>query len=166
MSKSDGKIIAIKFTLPLVGDVSGNESAFTITGKEYLYTDGSDNNGVLVDKTYTIVSTQTHPTETKTIQLLLSKGFNNAVGNMTVKYNQTNGNLAGSGGIVESFEEIFSPTELVEQGNPRVREYISATVDATIMLVEIVQFKAYSREYISASIDGTIEFIYVGDVNP
>ena len=49
MSKGDGLKIGIKFTEDLVGDVSGNESAFAITGQEYEYV-----NGVLVDREYQV----------------------------------------------------------------------------------------------------------------
>lgn len=38
MSKFFGSKIAIKFTQPLIGDVEGNESAFTVTGQEPQYT--------------------------------------------------------------------------------------------------------------------------------
>ena len=62
MSKAEGKKIGIKFTLPLVGDVSGNQGAFTVTGKEYQYTDGPDNNGVLFNKTYQVESVERYPT--------------------------------------------------------------------------------------------------------
>lgn len=58
MSKAEGKKIGIKFTLPLVGDVEGNENAFTVSGQEYQYTDGPDNNGPLVDKTYEVESVE------------------------------------------------------------------------------------------------------------
>lgn len=49
MSKGLGQKIGIKFTEDLIGDVSGNESAFTITGQEYKYV-----NGPLVDKEYQV----------------------------------------------------------------------------------------------------------------
>jgi len=49
MSKGEGKKIVIKFTKDLVGDVSGNESAMTITGQEFQHVDGP-----LLDKEYLI----------------------------------------------------------------------------------------------------------------
>ena len=49
MSKESGQKIAIKFTEDLAGDVSENEAAFTVTGKEYQYV-----NGPLLDKEYQI----------------------------------------------------------------------------------------------------------------
>jgi hypothetical protein len=54
MSKGEGRNIVIKFTDDLVGDVSDNINAFTITGKEYQWVDGPDNNGPLLDKEYAI----------------------------------------------------------------------------------------------------------------
>lgn len=58
MSKTEGKRIIIDFTLPLNGNVTGNEDAFTISGKEFLYVDGPDNNGKLIDKEYTVESVE------------------------------------------------------------------------------------------------------------
>ncbi len=54
MSKGEGRNIIIKFTDDLVGDVSDNINAFTVTGKEYQWVDGPDNNGPLLDKEYVI----------------------------------------------------------------------------------------------------------------
>lgn len=54
MSKAEGRNIIIKFTDDLVGDVSDNINAFTVTGKEYQWVDGPDNNGLLLDKGYQI----------------------------------------------------------------------------------------------------------------
>ena len=53
MSKAEGKKIAVKFTMPLVGDVSGNVSAFSVTGQEYQYV-----NGPKLDKSYTVDSVE------------------------------------------------------------------------------------------------------------
>lgn len=59
MSKGDGKIIAIKFTEPLHGDVAGNETHFTISGKEYEYV--GDVNGELIDTEYEVGSVERCP---------------------------------------------------------------------------------------------------------
>lgn len=37
MTKGDGEKIAIRFTEPLVGDVSGNEAYFDVSFQEYSY---------------------------------------------------------------------------------------------------------------------------------
>ena len=60
MSKGDGKIIAIKFTEPLLGDVTGNETHFTISGKEYEYVGVV--NGELIDTEYEVDKVERYPT--------------------------------------------------------------------------------------------------------
>lgn len=56
MSKGEGLKIGIKFTEDLVGDISGNESAFTIAGKEYKYV-----HGALIDKEYQVEMVERYP---------------------------------------------------------------------------------------------------------
>lgn len=56
MSKSDGLKIGIRFTEDIVGDISGNESAFTITGQEYQYV-----NGPLIDGNYLVDKVERYP---------------------------------------------------------------------------------------------------------
>lgn len=57
MSKAEGKKIAVKFTMPLLGDVTGNVSAFGVTGQEYQYI-----NGPIINKNYTVTSVERPPT--------------------------------------------------------------------------------------------------------
>lgn len=65
MSKSEGLKIGIKFTEDLVGDVSGNESAFKVTGQEYKYVGGP-----LIDKQYVVDKVERYP-----IQKIWEVGF-------------------------------------------------------------------------------------------
>ena len=58
MSKGLGSKIGIKFTDDLIGDVAGNESAFSVTGKEYNYI-----NGPLIDKEYLIDKVERYPVQ-------------------------------------------------------------------------------------------------------
>lgn len=58
MSKGDGLKIGIKFTEDLVGDVSGNEPAFAITGQEYKYVGGP-----LIDKQYVVGKIERYPVQ-------------------------------------------------------------------------------------------------------
>lgn len=58
MSKSEGLKIGIKFNEDLAGDVNENKSAFTITGKEYKYVNGS-----LLDKTYIVDKVERYPVD-------------------------------------------------------------------------------------------------------
>lgn len=142
------------------------ENAFIITSKEYQWVDGPNNNGDLIDNSYLVKSIQNHPTEENSIQLLMENSFRNAVGNIIIEYNQALGTLAGSGGMVESFTETFIPTDLIEQGNPRVREYISGGINGSIEFIVIEKVTAYTLEYISASVSGTINLIHINDINP
>ena len=57
MSKGEGRKIAIKFTDDLVGDVAGNEGAFSVKGKEYNHV-----NGVLIDGDYQVEKVERYPT--------------------------------------------------------------------------------------------------------
>lgn len=56
MSKGFGQQIAIKFTEDLVGDISGNELAFSVNGKEFKYVNGS-----LIDGDYQIKTIERYP---------------------------------------------------------------------------------------------------------
>ena len=56
MSKGEGLKIGIKFTQDIVGDISGNELAFKVTGQEYKYI-----NGPLIDGDYQIASVERYP---------------------------------------------------------------------------------------------------------
>ena len=101
------------------------------------------------------------------ISLIFGSGkFNNVVGNLTVEYNDSLGNLSGEDGKVESFNKTFLPSGLVAKENPRFREYIDASIDGVINLVEIIKIGISSREYIQASFDGQINLIYIDPVNP
>lgn len=146
--KGKGKKIAIKFTENIVGDVTGNESAFTVTGQEYLYTQGLDYNGPLIDCEYEVDTVEMHPTEEKTLRLTM-KGhneFNSVVGKLTVAYDALIGTLAGKGGAVESFEKEFAPAELVATPNPGVTEFVSvAPVVITAELIPVEYLDAFDK---------------------
>ena len=66
MSKADGQLIAIKFTLPITSDVSTLDvSAFTVTGQEYNYVPG----GELVAGDYEIDSVEAYNSASSDIDL-------------------------------------------------------------------------------------------------
>lgn len=172
MSKGEGKKIAIKFTQPLVGNVTGSTNAFTVTGQEYQYTDGLDNNGALINKTYTVVSISNHPSEANSILLEFTNEFRNVQGLITINYNQALGTLEGTRGAVQSFIKTFLPEDL-EEGLTRTggryghTEYIQASFGGNIGLKRMTKEKVYaSAENITASVDGTIYFIHIDDINP
>lgn len=172
MSKPEGKKIAIKFTQPLIGDVTGNENAFIVTGQEYQYIDGPNNNGQLVNKTYTVTSISNHPTEPNSILLEFTNEFKNAQGSLTISYNQALGTLTGAGGAVVSFVETFFP-EALQEGLTRTgggyghTEFIQASISGNIELKFIEKLSAYApAEYIQASVSGVIQLKHIDDINP
>lgn len=56
------------------------------------------------------------------------KRFRNAEGDLTVKYDHTEGNLAGAGGPVQSFEEDFTPESLWRLPKPYGEEKIKVSL--------------------------------------
>ena len=168
MSKGEGKKIAIQFTDELVGDVSGNEEAFTVTGKEYKYV-----NGPLIDMGYPIKTVERYPTLPQD-KILLNFGdlnterFNNVEGNITIKYDATKGNLSGRGGAVESFERSFLPTGLFQVPNPNAEEYVSvAPVEVVAVLNDVEYIGGFGNENITvAPFEVTVLLQDVGEINP
>jgi hypothetical protein len=164
MSKALGKKIAVKFTMPLVGEVTGNASAFSITGQEHKYI-----NGPIINKTYTITSVTAHPTEPRT--LLITVGdfarFNNVEGQLKVSYNSALGTLAGVGGAVKSFETLFSPLDLKREINPNDEETIRGTISSATVEYSIVQYlNAYHQHTVNAVASVALEYTDVTIVNP
>ena len=105
----------------LIGDmiININAGAFTVKGNERSFPDG-----VLVEREYPVHSVDEHPLLDEQHVLLtmvpltgpesLGGGrFRDVVGNLTVAYDMTKGNLAGIGGAVLSFEDVFTPTDLL-----------------------------------------------------
>ena len=145
MSKGDGLKIGIKFTEDIVGDVSGNKNAFTITGKEYKYV-----NGVLINKTYSpIISVEKHPTVPNSILLTMDwwRRFNNVEGQIAISYDATKGSLTGAGGAVESFEVSFNPQDLIQTPNPNAEELILAyPYEILLELKDMERINAYAKD--------------------
>ena len=74
MSKGDGLKIGIKFTEDIVGDATGNESAFTITWKEYKYV-----NGNLIDGNYQVDKVERYPSTSLHTEDFTTGNLNNIV---------------------------------------------------------------------------------------
>jgi hypothetical protein len=166
MSKAEGKKIAVKFTMPLTGDVTGNVAAFSVTGQEYKYV-----NGPLLDKSYTIISVESHPTEPRALLITVDQfsRFNNVEGQLKVSYNSALGTLVGVGGAVQSFDVYFTPTDLLREINPNDEETIRASIAATLEYSVMQYLSASSTEEhtITATIaTATVEYTDVTIVNP
>lgn len=132
MSKGEGRKIAIKFTEDLVGDVRGNESAFTITGQEYKYV-----NGPLIDGNYLV-----DKVEKKGINDLLRTDVNGVVefiintNEVGIDYSKLEWSIAAQGyisetGIVNDLtEEVLIEVVLEKNQLPDI-EGLVLQLDAT-----------------------------------
>ncbi len=165
-----GQIITIKFTDSIVAEsIDGNISAFKVTGKEYQWVDGPDNNGPLIDKEYQVVAVVPHPTlGDNHIRIIFDdySRFPSVVGDITVEYDTSLGNLAGSGGPVESFTEEFTPTGLVQKPNPGPAENFKMTAAAAVDLLKVEYNNRYAVENFKITAAATITLTFVGVVNP
>ena len=143
MSKGQGQKIAIKFTEEILGDVSSNVAAFSVSGKQYKYV-----NGPLLDMTYQVVGVEMHPTELKTILLTFAdlSRFPTVEGDLTISYDASEGDLAGIGGAVESFTRVFTPLDLIPEPNPNQAETITVVPIITLDYQEVAYLKGYAKE--------------------
>jgi len=141
----------------------GNEIAFTVEGKERKHI-----NGVLIDGDYEVYKVEPHPTEERTILLIMNplKRFNNVEGDLTVKYDASKGSLSGRGGAVESFEVSFTPEELVPKPNPYAPERITVSPNISADFIKIYYSSRYASEKITATPNISVEFIKADVINP
>lgn len=132
MSKGKGRKIAIKFTEDLVGDVSGNEDAFTITGQERIHVDGE-----FIDGDYQVESV-----EKKGINDLLRTDVNGVVefiidtNKVGIDYSELEWSIAAQGYISKTgiendlTEEVLIEVVLERNQFPNI-EGLVLQLDAT-----------------------------------
>jgi hypothetical protein len=154
------------YTLKILEAVpAGNELAFSITGKEYQYVNGS-----LLNKIYKPISVESHPTEPKSILITMDwwGRFNNVEDKIKVLYDASKGSLTGAGGAVESFEVQFTPEDLIQTPNPNEEELIKAyPYEIVLDLNELTFINAYSQEYVKAyPYEIVLELKHVSEINP
>lgn len=160
---ADGEQIAIRFTQPLIGDVIGNEDAFTISFDEYNYVPG----GTTATVTRTLDSVTAGDTADVIILTLPSGNVNsiqNAAGDVTVSY--AGGTLAGEGGAVEQFELDFTPEDLIFKGDQNDAEHIEiSNISATGTLMHIYYTDTKTDEHIEiANITATGTLTNIHDI--
>ena len=163
MSKGRGKKIAIKFDKPLLGDVSGNEAAFTVTGMErnpLFY-------GEPALKEYHVAAVERYPETDDTILLTFDEAnrFNNVEGDITVAYDQNVGNLSGIR-AVESFEVSFTPEVL--EPSPVDEHIITVRGEPVVDFIPTVPVDNDEHEH-TVTVTGTgvlVDFIHVEDIPP
>ena len=165
MSKGDGQKIVIKFDKPILGDVTGNQSAFTITGmvRNPLQV------GELQPKTFQAQSIERYAEEPDTILLSFDtyNRFNDVEGVITVAYNQSLGTLAGTR-PVESFSVDFTPADL--EPTPIDEHAVTAGIDLTVDLIDLEFTEIYADHTVThtatAGVDLTVALIDIDDINP
>lgn len=145
--------------------VGSKIAGFTVSGDEYKYI-----NGPLLDKEYVIENVSEHSTIDKAVLIEFNTfgRFPTVEGNLTVEYDASIGNLAGRGGFVESFSEVFTPTDLAPEPNPGIQETITvAPAELVVNHIPISYHNRYIEETITvAPAELTVNLIYVGVINP
>lgn len=149
----------------------GNEGAFTVIGEEYKYVDGPSNNGEVIPMNYPVERVEKHPTIQDAILVTIKTPyeFNNVLNRLTVDYDITKGNLMGRGGLIESFNKTFTPTDLIPVPDVGRNDKISATTGTnTIEFKPVIYTSVYDdKEKISASPgEVVIEFKDSGIIDP
>ena len=131
--KGDGAAIKITFDKALLGDVSGNQSHFTVTAKEYNWVP----NGTLQSVSKTVLSTAAGATAKEVVLNMADLArFESAV-ELTVTYDGL-GTLAGTTGNVEAFTQIFIPQGLVSKPDQNPMEHIeviSTVITASLLRI-------------------------------
>lgn len=145
--------------------VGSKIAGFIVKGQQYKYI-----NGPLLDKEYVIENVSEHPTIDKAVLIEFNTlgRFPTVEGNLTVEYDATVGNLAGRGGFVESFIEVFTPTDLVPEPNPGIQETITvAPAELVINHIPISYHPRYAEDTITvAPAELTVNLIDVEVINP
>jgi len=140
--------------------------AFKVTGQEYKYINGS----FIWIRNTSFDNVSAHPTIDKAVLIEFNTlgRFPTVEGNLTVEYDATVGNLAGRGGFVESFVEVFTPTDLAPEPNPGIQETITvAPAELVVNHIPISYHDRYVEETITvAPAELTVNLIYVGVINP
>lgn len=160
-TKGDGARIQIRFTEPIVGDVSGATSAFTVTVPEYTYVPG----GTLQDVAKTAASVTAGETASDIILTMNPlERFESAAGDITVTYDGTGG-LMGDGGPVEPFTVSFAPAELIPKPDQNDEEHIEISdITATGTLTRIyytdVQSGGEHLEIVGITATGVLTHIH------
>lgn len=164
MSIAEGRKIAIRFTQPLVGDVTaGNEDKFTVSFDEYSYVPG----GTLLRVTRAVASIEA--VDSQTIILNFDPGCTNSIqraaGDITVAYDGS-GTLMGQGGPVLAFEKTFTPVGLDPKNNPHVTDHLGLSggqITGSLMEVVYSSYRLDERIEVSAAVV-TAQLIHVDDI--
>lgn len=158
-AKDDGAYIKITFDKGLLGEVSGNQSHFTVTAKEYNYVP----NGNIQSVVKTVLSTGAGSTEKEIVLTMSDTTRFESSTELTVIYDGL-GTLAGSTGNVEAFSQTFVPQGLVPKPDQMDAEHLEMTgISIATTLTKIyttdVQNGGEHIEITSVTLIGTITHI-------
>ena len=161
MAIADGQKIVIRFTQPLIRNVSGNESKFTVSFDEYNYIPG----GSISRVTRSVSVIEQY--DDKTIALIFDSGTTNSIqraaGDITVSYDGS-GTLIGEGGPVLAFERTFTPIGLDSKNNPHDVEHIGLDVTVNSALTRVYYTSSYAPEHIDLDVLVVGELTHVDDI--
>lgn len=163
-AKSDGAKIKITFDRPLIGTITGNQAAFTVTVPEYDYVPG----GTIHDVVKAVKSTDAYNGVQESIVLEMEplQRFESAAGDIIVAYDGS-GTLQGEGGAVEAFTHTFTPADLAYKGDQNDAEHIEISNITTTAVLTAINYKnaQIGNEYIQiSSITVTGALTHVKDI--
>jgi hypothetical protein len=133
----------------------GNEKAFNLSGSEYNYVP----EGELIAGDYQIEAVSSDLEDEYLIRLTFGtfRRFLNVVGQLTLSYDSSKGNLSGLGGPVASFSVSFSPEDLVSKPNVNDPENLEIVlISSTGVLTKVTYYSTSNEENIElANISAT-----------
>lgn len=159
---AEGTEIGIRFSQPLIGSISGNETKISVTGNTYNYIP----DGELEDTSRTVIEVSADQEDNAVIYLKFADGninsIQNMIGDVSIAY--SGGTLAGIGGPVDSFEISFTPNNLNAKNNPNEPEHIEVDVDINATLTRIHYTDSSETEHIEAIVTPIGSLISVEDI--
>ena len=142
----------------------GNERAFSVSGQVYNWVP----NGELVAENFTVSDVLIHSSVANTIVLEIADNdrFESVIGNLTIAYDKSLGNLAGYGGPTDSFSISFAPSDLVWKGDQNDQEHIEILgISGTGIYTRVYYTDSAESEHVEiASISATGVLTNVSDI--
>jgi len=97
---------------------------------------------------------------------MLYHSFKNAIGEISVSYDSSSGELRGYVGLVADFNVSFTPSDLEATVNPNNEENINLSVSMSHSLIDVEYKNGFENNNINVSMGILINFEYTEVVNP
>jgi len=121
-------------------------------------------------KDYSVDTLELHPDfpDKKHLRLttLEDSRFNNNEGHLTIEYTQIPTGLAGRGGLVESFSQTFTPTDLVPVPNPYAAEHVTFSMTPSMVATQVYYNRSTTEEHVSVSLNDITLLVTKVGTNP